>query len=266
MYWPRHRPQLTGISTASVDCGVRSTQMGLDALTEGRVIRSVPTIRDIGGMGDGPTNYYEWDEVFDELGGRTLGFSGQKSNDWDAAKAHLRNDGWVILAVDYGVYRRSMQAKSGSLTFDGYHAILFGGDRKPDNVRLTRSFDSLLDGRYRGCPDGPVWVPHWKVRGAATKVGDREGLPGGIFAVLLQPDAVVEPGDPGAPLPVPPAFLSLPDILSDLSEVVGMTSEPDVQDRVGQTVDSLRLLLGLQGNPEADAATPVAAGINVTEG
>lgn len=266
MYWPRHRPQLTGIPTESVDCGVRTTQMLLDALSEGDVTRNVSTIRAVGQMGDGPTNYYEWDRVLDVLGGRTEGFSGEKVNDWDAVKQHLRNGGWVGIAVHYGTLRSIMPAKVGSLTFNGYHAIALGGDKKSGDTRMTRSFDSLLDGRYLGCPDGPVWVPHWKVRKAAEAVGNREGIPGGVFAVLGHPDKVIEPTDPGAPLDVPAGFSTLPDILSDLAEVVGMTSEADVQDRVIDTIDSLRLLLGLQGNPEADADTPVDSGISVTEG
>lgn len=265
MYFPQHRPQLTGRPTQSVDCGVRATQMGLDAITKGEVIRSVPTIRDIGNMGDGPTNYYEWDEVFDELGGRTMGFSGEKTNDWNKTKSHIRNEGWAILAVHYGTYRKSMQAKSGSLSFNGYHAILFGADRKRSGRRETRSFDSLLDGRYRGCPDGPVWVPQWKVRNAAMKVGQMQIGTDAVYALLLHPDVVVEPGDPGAPLPVPPEFMSIPDILSDLVEAQEMADQEVVRQRIENSVDGLRVLLGIHGNPEADEDTDVDAGITVTE-
>jgi len=262
MYWPRHRPQLTGISTESVDCGVRATQMGLDAITEGKVVPSVPRIRELGGMGDGPTNYHEWDEVVDELGGRQLGFSGQRTNSWSEWNDHVVNGGWAIAAVHYGRMRKLLPGKTGSLSFTGYHAILFGGLRRLAGGNQVRSFDSLLDGRYRGCPDGPVWVPKWKVREAAEVVGTKEGT-GGIFGLLLHPDTVLEPGDPGAPLPVPPEFDTLPDILSDLVELAATSTDPLQARQLGLSVDALRLLLGVQGNPEADDATPVAAGIAV---
>lgn len=266
MYWPRHRPQLTGIDTESVDCGVRGTQMGLDALSEGDVIRSVGTIRRVGKMGDGPTNYREWDRVFDVLGGRTEGFSGEKVNAWDPVNQHLLNEGFALLAVDYKRLRNLMPAKVGSLTFDGYHAVLLGSARSRKGGKQSRSFDSLLDGRYRGCPDGPVWGTKWKFRDAAEAVGTRENT-GGLFAVILHPDKVIEPGDPGAPLDLPQGFTPLPDILSDIMDLALDPAVPEGQrEQAALSVDALRLVLGMRGNPEADATTPVASGINVTEG
>ncbi len=263
MYWPRHRPQLTGIDTESVDCGARATQMGLDALSEGDVQRSIPTIRTIGQMGDGPTNYTEWDRVIDVLGGRTEGFSGEKTNDWDLANQHLLNDGFIILATDYGQRRRLSASKVGSLTFSGFHSELIGGARQRKGGKQSRTFDSLLDGRYRGCPDGPVWVSKWEFRSSAEVVGTKVKT-GGIFAVLLHPDKVIEPGDPGAPLEVPAGFQTLPDILSDLMDLAMDDDLPtDARQQAALSVDSLRILLGLRGNPEADEKTPVASGINV---
>lgn len=263
MYWPRHRPQLTGIDTESVDCGARATQMALDALSNGEVMRSIPTIRRLGKMGDEPTNYVEWDRVIDVLGGKTEGFSGEKSNDWDAANEHLLNDGFVIIATDYGVRRRMAPSKVGSLTFSGFHAELVGGARTRNGGKESRTFDSLLDGRYRGCPDGPVWLPKWKLRAAAEAVGTKVKT-GGVFAVLLHPDKVIEPGDPGAPLEVPEGFQTLPDILSDLMDIALDDDAPaDVRAQAATSVESLRILLGLRGNPEADVKTTVKSGINV---
>lgn len=257
MYYPTHRPQLkAGIPTASVDCGVRSTQMGLDWVSMGEVQRSVSTIREIGGMGVGPTNYYEWDTVIDELGGKTLGFAGVKTNSWDDVKGHLNNEGASIVAVDYGVYRSSMQSKSGSLTFNGYHAILFIGKRRRSDTNQTRSFDSLLDGRYRGCPNGPVWVPFWKVRAAAETVGRKEGAGNSVFAVNLFRDADVAPTDPGDII-VPPDAPSILDVITD----IGQLGE-DMKVPVDDIIDDLMKVVGIQpgGDLEGDF---IASGIKV---
>ena len=66
MYYPTHRPQLTGIGTEAFDCGVRVTQMGVDWLSKGAVVPSVRAIRTIMDDDDA-TNYEQWDEVFDRL-------------------------------------------------------------------------------------------------------------------------------------------------------------------------------------------------------
>lgn len=257
MYYPDFSPQLkAGIKTAHVDCGVRATQMALRWLSNGAVNRSVERIREIGDMGDGPTNYYEWDTVIDELGGKTLGFKGVKTNDWDEVKGHLHNEGAAILAVDYGVYRRLMQSKSGSLTFNGYHAILFINKRRRGDTNQTRSFDSLLDGRYKGCPNGPVWVPFWKVREAAETVGRKESAPGSIFAVNLFRDANVAPIDPGDVI-IPPDAPSILDVITDLGEL-----GEDMNVPVDAIVEDLMKVVGIQpgGDLEGDF---IASGIKV---
>jgi len=250
MYYPTHRPQLTGISTQSVDCGVRSTQMGLDWLSKGEVIRSVKVIRDLGGMGDGATNYYEWDKVIDILGGSTLGFSGEKTNDWQRTVDHLKAGGAVIYAVDYGQYRKSMQSKSGSLTFDGAHAILMIGQRVKNGVKQTRSFDSLLDGRYAGCPNGPVWVPQWKVKQSVQALG-------AVYALLLHRDPNVDNNDPGDLLPNP--GVSLSDILSELSDIQDSNPMPELE----EVITDLETILGITRNPEADVSSSVEPGIGL---
>lgn len=257
MYYPTLRPQLkAGIPTASVDCGVRSTQMGLDWLSKGEVLKSVAQIREIGGMGSGPTNYYEWDRVIDDLGGKTLGFKGVKTNSFDDVKGHLMSDGASIIAVDYGVYRSSMQAKAGSLTFNGYHAILFVNRRRRGGTNETRSFDSLLDGRYQGCPNGPVWVPFWKVRKAAEAVGQKEGAGNSIFAVNLFRDADVAPVDPGDVI-VPPDAPSILDVITDIGQL-----GQDMNVPVDEIIADLMKVVGIMpgGDLEGDY---IASGIKV---
>ena len=257
MFYPQLRTQLkAGIPTASVDCGVRATQMAVEWLSKGDQVPSVSKIREIGDMGDGPTNYYEWDTVIDELGGRKLGYAGVKTNSWDDVKTHIMGEGAAIVAVDYGVYRRSMQAKSGSLTFNGYHAILFIDSRRRQNQNQTRSFDSLLDGRYKGCPSGPVWVPHWKVRAAAQEVGHKEGAPGAIYAVNLFRDADVAPVDPGDII-VPPDAPSILDVITDIAQLGEDMSVP-----VDEIVEDLIKVVGIQpgGDLEGDY---IASGIKL---
>ena len=250
MYYPTHRPQLTGVPTESVDCGVRATQMALDWLSKGKVIRSVKRIRELGKMGNGPTNYNEWDTVIDTLGGKYLGFSGEQTNNIERAKDHMNSGGAVIWAVDYGDFRKRMQAKAGSLTFNGYHAILTVGSRNNDGVRQWRSFDSLLDGRYRGCPNGPVWVPQWKFIKSVEAVGQ-------VYAVLLHRDSSISPIEPGDLLPG--TGVNLADVLSELNDLYGY--EPSVA--LSHIIDDLETLLGVTGNPEADASSYVISGVKV---
>jgi hypothetical protein len=252
MYWPKHRPQLTGIPTAAVDCGIRATQMGLDAITDGKVIRSVAAIRRVMGDQD-ETNYEQWDAYIDELGGKTLGFSAAKTNEMNDVLEHLATGGFSILAVDYGDYRRGLQSKSGSLTFSGYHGILFGGWRKRNGVRQVRSFDSLLDGRYAGCPRGPVWVPVWRVTRAALAVGRKEVGQRAVFAVNLYRDASVAPTEPGDLLPGADAPSTLIDVLSDLYAA----DDPSLAD----TIADIERIIGITVTTDADAATPVLSGI-----
>lgn len=260
MYYPTLRIQLTGIDTEHVDCGVRATQEAIDWLSKGSVSVSVKQIRAIMGDQDA-TNYTQWDEVIDRLGGKTLGFSGERTNDWQRTKDHIRADGAAIIAVDYGKYRRSMPNKSGSLTFDDYHAILFVNDRKANGGTETRSFDSLLDGRYRGCPNGPVWVPFYKVRAAAELVGKQETGKDSVYAVLLHRDPSVAGTEPGDLLPE--AGTTLSDVLSDMRDVATMMESGPAKASLGSTIETFEDLIGVTGNPEADSTTPVEAGVKV---
>jgi hypothetical protein len=240
-----------------VDCGVRATQMGLDAITDGRVVPSVARIREIMGDQD-ETNYSQWDLAIDTLGSKNnRGFAASKTNSILDIQRHLRGGGFAILAVDYGKYRRSMQAKSGSLSFNGYHGILFGGWRKKNGVFQTRSFDSLLDGRYMGCPKGPVWVPFGKVRQAAEVVGKKETGSPVVFGLNLYRDATIAPTDPGDILPSPDAPSTFIDILSDLYAM----ADP----RLTGTIEDIESMLGVTVSTTADAGTTVIAGIALKE-
>ena len=249
-YWPKFQSQLrAGIPTASVDCGVRSTQMAIDNATTGAKVPGVKRIREVGGMGTGPTNYYEWDKAVDILGA-SQDVAGAKTNKIEEVVRHLRRGLGVVLAVHYGRLRRLAPAKTGSETFNGYHAIFLKGWRSdPNRVRM---FDPLNDGRYRGCPKGPVWMPFNKLRDASTRIGDEQNLPGRVFALLVADRQDIDGLDPTDPLPepVPPEeWDDLYNILLDLREVADEVENLDLD----RAITSLSSNLGVETDGEDDA-------------
>jgi hypothetical protein len=262
MYYPTFRPQLTGVPTQGVDCGVRATQMMLDWLSKGKVIRSVKAIREAMGDQD-ETNYTQWDMVIDQLGGQTLGFSGETTNSYERAEDHMNRGGAVIWAVHYGTMRAKARSKVGSPSFSGYHAILTIGSRMREQ-RQWRSFDSLLDGRYLGCPQGPIWVPAWVIRTAAQEVGAREaGSRKTVYALLghRSPDIIgTEPGDL-----LPGQGMTLSDVLVELRDIYAGASG-DTKLDLAALIEDYEALLGVTGNPEADISTRVEPGIALEGG
>lgn len=234
--FPQLRP---GIPTANVDCGVRATMSGLFWLTKGQFSSTVAKVREIASMGDGPTNYLEWDFAIDALAGKHVGGVGVKTNSLTEFGQHLKNGGAAMAAVDYGWYRRAMPAKAGSKTFDGYHAITFIEAFNKRGTNFTTSTDSLLDGRYKGCPNGPVNVPLHKVKTAMEKVG-------GIYAVLLYRDAAIAPVEKGELLEDYETS-SLADILSDLYELQSESPSQALED----IITAYELQLGFAYDPGA---------------
>jgi hypothetical protein len=233
-------PQLkAGIPTAAVDCGVRATQSGLYWLSKGQFSPGVSRIREVGAMGTGPTNYGHWDTVIDTLGGERGGWKGVKTNSLIDFRKHLLSGGAAIAAVDYGWYRRAMPGKAGSKTFDGYHGITFVQSFKKDGKVFTTSTDSLLDGRYQGCPSGPVSVPLDKVGTSMTKVGN-------IYAVLLFRDATVAPIEKGELL-TDEGPTSLADVLSDLYSALGVTNNTTLRNAIRE----FEAIMGFSYDPTA---------------
>ena len=233
-------PQLkAGVPTASVDCGVRATQSGLYWLSKGKYAPGVSHIRDVGSMGISTTNYAEWDVVIDKLGGLKGGWKGVKTNSLPDFRKHILKGGAAIAAVDYGWYRRAMPAKSGSKTFDGYHAITFVESFTKNGKPFTTSTDSLLDGRYQGCPNGPVGVPLNKVSTAMEKVGN-------TYAVLLYRDANVAPIEEGELLEGATPT-SLADVLSDLYTVLLGTNNSVLRG----AIEELETIMGFSYDPQA---------------
>lgn len=259
---PRHQTQLDGTATQATDCGVRSTSMAIDWSTRGRVVPGVRVVRRR--MGFRPTvnrttNPVDWARAITsydtpaELGGvyESLSCRAIIAGDWATVAAHLDAGKLVIVAVHYGIYRRLMPARSGSRTFSGYHAIPFLGS----GLRPV-SYDPLLDGRYRGCPKGPVPVPIGKLREAAEAVGTQEVGRAAVYALLAE--RAVRVGS-GVDIPEPDEPVTLGGILADLREL-GQVLSGEPRQEAAAIIADLELLLGPyhgKAAPDADPADGV---------
>lgn len=243
-------PQLTGVPQQSVNCGVSATRSIITWAARDAIEPGERQIRKRMGKPAGPTNPQDWRravESFDtpkELGGKyeRLTCSIVEGGAWTPVQQHLNAGKAVIVAVHYGVYRRSMPRKSGSLSFDGLHAIAFRPTTADSRIQ---SFDSLLDGRYPGCPRGPVLVPTENVRLAAIAAGKKAiGRPS-VFALLM--DRATRLGG-GVVLPDPDEPVSLSSVLADLWELEDAKPDP----RLSRIILDLASLIG----PYAGEADP----------
>lgn len=248
MYWPKHQPQLgRGSSTEAVDCGVRAIQTGIDDVTLGKFVPGVKRIRTVMNDWD-ETNYGDWDRAIDRLVA-DFEVRADKTNDWQEVVQHLKRGGGVVLAVDYGRLRKLAPRKAGSMTFSGGHALFLKGI-KGEGPRKTRSYDSLNDGRYRGCPNGPVWLPLWKLREASQALSAWNN----VFAILIIRPADIESGyEPSLPVEEPQ---TLPGILADLRDGYARDDWGEVVDAIAD----LESLIGVTSNEEDTAVVEDSLG------
>ena len=257
---PRFRPQLTGAPTESVDCGVIATIDMVDWATRGVKQLGVKSARRRMGLSATrpvTTDPQQWARAirsYDtpaELGGRyeRLTCSLVDWGDWSVVTQHLSSKLAAILVVDYGVLRRLAPRKTGSLSFDGLHAIFV----KAGSATLTHDYDSLLDGRYSGCPRGPVDMPLDKLRRASEAVGSALGHPGKVLALLGDRATVL--GSGVEPLEEDDAP-TLTGLLADLVEL-----QDELADiRLQAAIDDLSAILGPYTG-EADPADDAIAGV-----
>jgi hypothetical protein len=192
------------------------------------------------------TNYGQWDFVADKLGAK-FEIRGDNTNSIDALVSHLRRGGGAVVAVDYGVLRRSAPSKTGSESFNGGHALFLKGWRKQNGVRVVRDYDSLNDGRYRGCAKGPVWMSWAKLKKAMLALSQV----GNIFVTLIIRPADIKAGyDPGDALPVDDAAQSLFGILADLREAADELDQPVLDSAIAE----LEAIIGLDELDDEDLA------------
>jgi hypothetical protein len=219
--------------------------MALDDATRGRFTPSISKIRRVI-RDQGTTNPSQWETAVDRMG-RHYEVSADQTSSADAVREHLQAGGGVVWAVDYGDLRRAYPARTGSESFDGGHAIFTKGWRNGK----TRSFDALLDGRYAGCPKGPVWLDFGGLKRAAWHLrGGHE-----LYALLVFP-----PADIGGiePPEAEQTSVSLSDIIADLREIAA--EFPAAAAALKREIRALEAIRG-PGNPEADDATPVESGV-----
>lgn len=243
---PELQPQLTGIPTEAADCGVRSVSMVIDWATRGQKVPSVKAIRKR--MGLSPiaakaTNPLDWDKAIKsydtpaELAGKYERLTGTPilAGQWETIVDHLDDGKMVILAVDYGVLRRIARRKTGSPSFSGLHAIPFKGK---DTKGRTIDYDPLFDGRYQGCPDGPVKIPLSKVREASEAVGKSLVNRPVVYGYLM--DRATKLGD-GVVIPEPEDPVTLTSILADLRELL---DEVGPDGKLSEIIEDLESLIG----------------------
>lgn len=264
MYLPKHQAQLVaGVPTRSVDCGVRGTSVAIDRSTRG-VKRPKPAqIRARGSMGIGWTNASQWLQAVEsydtrkELGGKWDRLSATKlqaSTDWNQVDEFVRTNEAVVLTIDYGKLRRAAPRKTGSETFDGFHAVTIVG-QKSKKPSLWRVYDSLNDGRYRGCPKGPVFISRSILKEACLEVGRKEVGSPVFWALLVDRAERLEDGVEIEPIEPESMPTSLGSVLADLYEVRDTLSDPNTIDRIQRVIDDYEIVLGISGD-ELETAEP----------
>lgn len=189
LYHPKHQPQLgrgvpvPGGSRGSRDCGPRTIQMGLDALTRGELVPTIVEIRRrMGKPGPVPTSTTDAERCVESFPMATLDrrrliydrFHGEMFLPMltDAVRAGEP----IQVAIDYGIFNREMGRKTGDPNFTGGHSVLVHGWRRR-NGQKWYLFDPLDDARRDGIPDGPRWVPKSAIIAAWRAFG-------GYFGVL----------------------------------------------------------------------------------
>jgi hypothetical protein len=241
----KHQSQLTGIPTEAFDCGVVATSMVIDWATRGVKVPPVKVLRGRMGKLDAvPTNPTDWERAITsydtstELEGRyeRLTCRVVKAGDVAEVREHLAQGKAAIVALDYGVLRKAVPNRTGSESFDGGHAILLTGMRH----NAVTSWDSLLDGRYRGCPDGPVRIGFGPLKRAMLALGVGLGSTG-VYACLVERatklgGGVVIPPDDDDELP------TLAGIMADLRDARDSLEEPP--DTLLDAIDDLAALIG----------------------
>jgi hypothetical protein len=178
-YWPRFRSQLgkgtpvPGATRGSKDCNVRAFQHAFGQLTKDKFVPWVDNIRIRMGR-PGPTGTTLWnsqkaaatyDAALKQRGRKPIRVYMKYTK--DGVKKAVRNKAPVCIAIDYGQFNKQM-SRTGDPNFTGGHGIMVLGEKKwNDGTIVWKLYDSLDDNRRNSIPQGPRWVPRYKVLKAA---------------------------------------------------------------------------------------------------
>ena len=180
-YFPAHQGQIGRGPTSKRDCGPRTVQMGIDALTHGQLVPDIPAIRErMGQEGNQTTNVYDAErgvESYRDIPGRRpLRYTVVRQI--DDVKQAVKDDRPVQLAIDYGDFNDS--GRTGDPNFRGGHSVLVLGQRTRQGDVEWQLFDPLDDARRQGIPQGPRWVRRDRLARAALSFGS-----GSVFAGIF---------------------------------------------------------------------------------
>jgi hypothetical protein len=187
-YTPRLERQLDGSANQSFDCGRAVTVMLVDFATRGRIR---PTTEAIGRRMDRPTgpsnsgNQKKAVESYDAEAKwfylRPLKCSRRRGADWEDAVKALEDGAMLSVDTKYGVFHNQYNGKYAcSKSFHGLHSVAIWGRKRINGKWMTRLYDPLADGRYKGCWNGPRWVPLALIRKATARVWGPNKWGGGV--------------------------------------------------------------------------------------
>lgn len=244
----KHQTQLGYPVTGGIDCGVRSTSMAIDEGSRG-TRRPAPKalrkrMRKVGAVGTVSSDWLRGIRSFNtkkQLNGKYRRLRATRI--WGGKMSelieHLQTGGGAIVGVDYGMLRRSAPNATGSKSFDGWHALRLQGIRKKPtgSGRQIKSWDSLNDGRYKGCPRGPAYIDVAKLKRAMVAWSKACGAPSGtIVAVLVKPPQPLKSKAKPTPEPPEPPPDEEPDIPADPEP----DTDEDPRDVISATIATLR--------------------------
>lgn len=190
-YLPKHQTQLgrgtpvPGAMRGSLDCGVRAVQMGVDKVTHGEKVPTVPDIRKrMGESGPRPTSILDAQRAVESY----VRIKGRKPLRYlvrwtiEGVRDAVRRGRMVQVAIDYGVFNRLM-ARTGDPGFTGGHSIDILGQRQRRGRLWWLLWDALDDQRRPGIPKGPRWVPAVHIISAAEAFAGGPGrAQAGVFS------------------------------------------------------------------------------------
>ena len=158
-----------------------------------------------------------------------------------------------------GCFVVTSPGKTGSESFDGLHGLFLKGYKQKKRQPWTRDYDSLHDGRYRGCPKGPVWVPLSKVARAARQVGRTFGSRRpGVWAVLV---GRIKDGNVGVALSEAEETEQAPEAepLEDAYTLVDVLADLYEQKVDDETIRAFESILGVSNVDEDDGFAPIVS-------